>query len=219
MELQFSITPEYTALKLAEQLELELRKDEEKTARRMHWLEHWHKKLLGPLLFSLLLVAGALAMYFPAQQITPGKIIATLVYTLILTLLWRRFSGQWLTRLRAGVSASYAKPRKNFRGTQERLIKARLHIVLKSIEGTYRLQLGDQGFVMINGKGAQSGLDWDQIVSFKENADFYFLACAKLEAKKQLYMVAKHSDLMEPEAYQQGLALLLEKCPIAPQPA
>jgi hypothetical protein len=78
MELQFSITPEYTALKLAEQLELELRKDEEKTARRMHWLEHWHKKLLGPLLFSLLLVAGALAMYFPAQQITPGKIIAAL---------------------------------------------------------------------------------------------------------------------------------------------
>ncbi|WP_139217393.1 hypothetical protein [Pseudomonas sp. NFPP07] len=66
---------------------------------------------------------------------------------------------------------------------------------------------------MSNTKGGKSTLAWKQIAHLRETPAFYTVASAELEHKGLVCRIAKHSDLMPPQEYRQGLQQFLSKCP------
>lgn len=217
MELQFSITPAHTEIRLAEKLRQEMLKHDQQQARIMGRVAHWQSRLLGPLMLVLCLVGAVLAIYFPERRFTPEKVVALVLFALIFIPLWWRYSGRWLQHLQARIAANHAKPRAPLRGLNQRLIESRLRASLKAAEGIYCLTFDDQGFTLSNAKGGKSALAWEQIAHLRETPDFYAVACAELEHKGLAYRIAKHSDLMQPQEYQQGLQQFLSKCPVTPE--
>lgn len=213
MELHFTITPEHTQIRIGEQLEREMLKHDEQQAQLMGCVARLQDCLLAPLLFVLCLVGGMLAIYFPERQFTPQKIITMVLFGAIFAVFWWFFSSRWLGHLRARMAASGAQPRAPLRGANQRLIEAKLRINLKSVEGAYRLLLDDQGFSLINAKGAKGGLAWGKIVRLKETPDFYSVASAESDRKDKAYHIPKRSDVMDAEQYQQGLTLFLSRVP------
>jgi hypothetical protein len=213
MELQFTITPEHTEIRIGELLESEMLKHDQQQARLLGHVARLQDRLLAPLLFGLCLVGGLLAIYFPERQFSNQKIIAMALFGVIFAVFWWFFSGRLLSHPRARIAASRAKPRAPLRGANQRLIEAKLRINLKAAEGDYRLLFDDQGFSLINAKGAKGGLAWGKIVRFKETPDFYSVACAALNRKGKAYHIPRHSDVMDADQYQQGLALFLSRVP------
>lgn len=90
----------------------------------------------------------------------------------IFAVFWWFFSSRWLGHLRARMAASGAKPRTPLRGTNQRLIEAKLRINLKAAEGAYRLLLDDQGFSLINAKGEKGGLAWGRLCVSRKRLTF-----------------------------------------------
>jgi hypothetical protein len=215
MELQFTITPEHTQIRIGELLEREMLKHDQLQARLLGYVARGQDRLLAPLLFVLCPVGGMLAIYFPERQFTPQKIISMVLSGVIFVVVWWFFSGRLLRRLRALLAASHAKPRTTFRGANQRLIEIKLRTNLKAAEGAYRLLFDDEGFSLINtkGRGAKGGLAWRKIVRLKETPDFYSVACAELDRKGKFYHIPKHSDVMDADQYQQGLELFLSRVP------
>jgi hypothetical protein len=213
MELQFTITPAHTQIRLAELLEREMLKHDQQQARLLGYVERMQDRLLSPLLFALCLVVGALAIYFPERQLTAEKVISMVLFGVIFAPLWWFFSGRLLRYLSTRMAANRTKPRASLRGLNQRLIEAKLRTNLKAAEGNYRLQLDDKGFTMISTKGIKSGLTWGQVVRVKEKSDFYFVACAELDREGKAYLIPRHSDAMDAEQYQQGLKLFLSRVP------
>lgn len=213
LELQFTITPAHTQIRLAELLEREMLKHDQQLSKMHGNVERLQDRLLAPLLFALCLVAGALAIYFSERQFTAEKVVSMVLFGVILVpLLWFG-SGRLLPYLRARIAANRTKPRATFRGLNQRLIETRLRTNLKAAEGAYCLQFDDQGFTVIRPKGIKSGLPWEQIARVREKPDFYLVACAELDRKGKAYLIPKHSDAMDAERYQQGLILFLSRVP------
>lgn len=213
MELQFTITPEHTQLRVNELLERELLKDDELQARLLGHVARVQDRLLSPLLFLLGLAGGMLAIYFPARESSPQKLISMALFGVIFVVFWWCFSARLLSHLRNRIADNRAKSRAPFRRTNQRLIEMKLRIPLKAAEGAYRLKFDDEGFSLINAKGANGGLAWGKIVRFKETPDFYSVACAELNRKGKAYHIPKRSDVMDAEQYQQGLELFLSRVP------
>ncbi|WP_095162803.1 YcxB family protein [Pseudomonas sp. Irchel 3F5] len=216
MELHYSITPAHTRTWIAERLEQELLKQDQQQAQAMANVARWQSRLVGPLMFTLCLVGGMLAIYFPEQRFTPQKVITMAMFGLIFIPLWWRFSGRWIKHLQSRIAANHTKPRAPLRGLNQRLIEARLRAPLKSVESTYCLSFDEQGFTLDKACGGKSSLTWDQIVQVQETPYFYLVACAKMVNQGVACVVVKDSDLMPAEEYQQGLQAFLSQCPVAP---
>lgn len=212
MELHYSITPAHTEAWIAEPLKQELLRDDQQHVRAMTLFAQWQSRFIGPLMFTLCLFGGCLAIYFPEQKFTAQKVIAMVLFALIFTPLWWCFSGRWVKHLQARIAATPIKPQAPLRGLSQRLIETRL----RAVEGTYYLNFDDQGFTLLNARGAQSSLAWEQIVHIQEIPDFYLVACADMLRQDVACFIAKHSDLMPADDYQQGLHAFLSKCPVAP---
>ncbi|MET0775642.1 MAG: YcxB family protein [Pseudomonas mandelii] len=213
MELQFTITPAHTQIRLAVLLEREMQKHDQQQIQLMGYVERMQDHLLSPLLFALCLGVGALAIYFPERQLTSEKVISMVLFGVVFAPLWWFFSGRLLGYLSTRMTANRTKPRAPLRGLNQRLIETRLRTNLEAAEGDYRLQLDDKGFTMISPKGIKSGLAWGQVVRVKESFDFYFISCAELDRKGKAYLIPRHSDAMDAEQYQQGLKLFLSRVP------
>ncbi|WPN55495.1 YcxB family protein [Pseudomonas sp. P9_31] len=215
MELQFTITPEHTEIRIGELLEREMLKHDQQQARLLSYVARLQDRLLAPLLFVLCLAGGMLAIYFPERPLTPQKIISMVLYGVIFMVVWWFFSGRLLRRLQARLAASHAKPRTTFRITNRHLIEIKLRNNLRAAEGAYRLLFDDEGFSLINtkGRGAKGELAWGKIVRLKETPDFYSVASAELDRKGKFYHIPKHSDVMDADQYQKGLKLFLSRVP------
>ncbi|AZC25198.1 hypothetical protein [Pseudomonas sessilinigenes] len=211
MELQYRLTPAHTEARLAETLPQALLEHDQLQTRISSVTSRWQGRLLGPLILLLSLIAAPLALYFPERRFTPEKIIALVLCALIFIPLWWRFSGRWVQRLQART-----RNRTPLRSLNHRLIEARLRAPLKAIEGVYHLTFDDQGFSLSKPPRAKSSLTWGQIVLLREAANFYDVADAQMQRKGQACRIAKHSELMDAEEYQQGLQAFLSHCPVAP---
>ncbi|MFW9081543.1 hypothetical protein ACOI9X_20080 [Pseudomonas sp. P2757] len=217
MELQFTITPEHTQMRIGKLLEQEMLKDDQLHARVTGYVNHQQDRLLAPLMFFLGLSAGALAIYFPARELSPEKFISLALFAVIFGLCWWRFSGRLLGRLRNRIASNRTKkPRMPFRSASQRLIELKLRTQLKATEGAYRLEFDDHGFTLIHttGKSTQCTLAWAQIVRLKITPDFCSVACAKLDSKGEAYHIPRHSDVMDADMYQQCLEVFLSRVPV-----
>ncbi|WP_460422166.1 YcxB family protein [Pseudomonas sp. ZL2] len=216
MELHYSITPAHIQAWIAEPLKQEMLKHDQQQAQAMANVARWQRRLVGPLMFALCLVGGMLALYFPERRFTAQNVIAMVLFALIFIPLWWRFSGRWIKHLQARIAANHAKPRAPLRGLNQRLIETRLRAPLKSVESTYCLSFDDQGFTLDKARGGKSTLAWEQIVRLQETPDFYLVASADMMRQGVACLIAKHSDLMPAEEYQQGLQAFLSQCPVTP---
>ncbi|WP_426234163.1 YcxB family protein [Pseudomonas sp. TWP3-2] len=217
MELQFTITPEHTQMRIGKLLEQEMLKDDQLHARVTGCVNRQQDRLLAPLMFFLGLGAGALAIYFPARELSPQKIISMALFAMVFGVCWWLFSRRLLGRLRNRIASNRAKkPRMPFRSASQRLIELKLRTQLKATEGAYRLEFDEHGFTLINmkGKSTQCTLAWAQIVRLKMTPDFYCIACAKLDSKGKAYHIPRHSDVMDADMYQQGLEVFLSRVPV-----
>ncbi|KTC40807.1 hypothetical protein AO265_12085 [Pseudomonas sp. ABAC61] len=212
MELHYSITPAHTEAWIAEPLKQELLRDDQQHVQAMTTFARWQSRFIGPVMFTLCLVGGCLSIYFPERTFTPEKVIAMVAFALIFIPLWWRFSGRGVKHLQARIAATPIKPQAPLRGLSQRLIETRL----RAVEGTYCLNFDDQGFTLLNARGGQSSLAWEQIASLQEIADFYLVADADMAREGMACFIAKRSDLMPVEEYQQRLQGFLSKCPVAP---
>jgi len=223
MELQFTITPAHTAARIAPQLAREMQQHDQhmgKVTRLQNRLAaSLVPRLVSALAFTLPLAGGLAAIYFPQRVFSAEKIIAMVLFSLIFGLGWWLFSGRWLKRLQDNIKLKPIPSGTPLRGLNQRLVEAKLRIPLKAAEGAYRLLLDDQGFTLIHANGATGGLAWEQVTYLEQSPDFYCLACTELHRQGKAYNIPKHSDAMDPDEYQRGLALLLEKCPVALGPA
>jgi len=211
MELLFTITPAHTECRLQAALQREMQQHARQQAALQARMAGWQERWLAPLLLCLGLGGGLLAIARPGQPLSPEKIIAMLVSTVLCVLLWKRYSARLLGALRAH-RATRQPP---LQGLHRKLVRAGLRAHLQRLEGGYRLQLDDQGFTLIHDRGARERLEWAQIARLQATPDFYKVACARLAAKGKAYHIPRHSDAMDPAAYRQGLALWLSKCPVA----
>ncbi|WP_414159226.1 hypothetical protein ACMGG8_04295 [Pseudomonas sp. BNK-45] len=211
MELQYRLTPAHTEARLAEKLPQALLEHDQLETRISSATSRWQGRLLGPLILLLCLIAAPLALYFPERRFTPEKIIALVLCALIFIPLWWRFSGRLIQRLQART-----RHRTPLRGLNHRLIEARLRVPLKAVEGTYHLSFDDQGFTLSKPPRAKSSMTWEQVVYLREAANFYDVASAEMQRKDQACRIAKHSELMDAEEYQQGLQAFLSQCPVPP---
>ncbi|UVM24459.1 YcxB family protein [Pseudomonas wadenswilerensis] len=216
MELHYSITPAHIQAWIAEPLKQEMLKHDQQQAQAMANVARWQRRLVGPLMFALCLVGGMLALYFPERRFTAQNVIAMVLFALIFIPLWWRFSGRWIKHLQARIAANHAKPRAPLRGLNQRLIETRLRAPLKSVESTYCLSFDDQGFTLDKARSGKSTLAWEQIARLQETPDFYLVAGADMVRQGVACLIAKHSDLMPAEEYQQGLQAFLSQCPVAP---
>ncbi|WP_327437780.1 YcxB family protein [Pseudomonas donghuensis] len=216
MELQYSITSAHIQAWIAEPLKQEMLKHDQQQAQAMANVARWQSRLVGPLMFALCLIGGMLALYFPERRFTAQNVIAMVLFALIFIPLWWRFSGRWIKHLQSRIAANHAKPRAPLRGLNQRLIETRLRAPLKSVESTYCLSFDDQGFSLDKARGGKSTLAWEQIVRLQETPDFYLVASADMVRQGVACLIAKHSDLMPAEEYQQGLQAFLSQCPVAP---
>lgn len=214
MELHYRITPDHLQSLIAEALKQELLKQDAQQARALATFARWQSRLIGPLMFALCLIGALLAVYLPERRITPEKAIALLLFTLVFIPLWWRFSGRWLGHLQARIAANHAKPRAPVRGLNQRLIEARLRVPLKSAQDTYKLSFDDQGFTLDKARGGKTVLAWEQVVHLLETPDFYHVASADMRAKGMACLIARHSELMPADDYQQGLQAFLSHCPV-----
>ncbi|MEB0229032.1 hypothetical protein [Pseudomonas sp. 10S4] len=213
MELQFTITPKHTQVRVNEQLEQEMLKDDQLQARMLGYVMRFQNLLLGPLLFLLGLAGGMLAIYLPAREFSPQKIISMALFGVIFVVIWWFCSGRLLSKLRERIADNRAKPRAPFRRANQRLIEMKLRIPLKAVEGAYRLRLDDHGFTLINAKGGKGGLAWGEIVRLKVTPDFYSVACVKLDRKGKYFHIPRYSNDMDADQYHQGLELFLSRVP------
>lgn len=212
MELHYRITPAHTEAWIAEPLKQELLKGDQQHVRAMSTFAQWQGRFIGLVMFTLCLLGGCLSIYFPERRLTPEKVIAMVLFALIFIPLWWRFSGRWIKHLQNRIAATPIKPQAPLRGLSQHLIETRLRVV----EGTYYLNFDHQGFTLLNARGGQSSLAWDQIVRVQEIDDFYLVADADMVRQGTACFIAKHSDLMPVEEYQQKLQGFLSKCPVAP---
>ena len=125
----------------------------------MGWQERW----LAPLVLCLGLGGGLLAIARPGQPLSPEKIIAMLVSTVLCILLWKRYSARLLGALRQHQAMRQAP----LQGLLRKLVRAGLRARLRRMEGGYRLQLDDQGFTLIHDRGARERLEWAQIARLR----------------------------------------------------
>lgn len=200
MELQFTITPAHTAIRLEAALQREIAQLQGQQRRAVAHVAHWQSRWLSPLLYWLCLGAGLLAESY----------IAMLVWVLLFTLLWRRYA----PRLLGGVSARQPP----LQGLHQRLTRSMLQTALRREEGRWRLLLDAQGFTLVHARRhppRQARTAWADIVRLQATPDFYCLATAALAAQGKAYHLPRHSDAMDPARYQRELALWLQRCPAA----
>lgn len=204
MELQFTITPAHTAIRLEAALQREIAQLQGQQRRAVAHVAHWQSRWLSPLLYWLCLGAGLLAESY----------IAMLVWVLLFTLLWRRYA----PRLLGGVSARQTGRQPPLQGLHQRLTRSMLQTALRREEGRWRLLLDAQGFTLVHAgrhPPRQARTAWADIVRLQATPDFYCLATAALAAQGKAYHLPRHSDAMDPALYQQELALWLQRCPVA----
>lgn len=204
MELQFTITPAHTAIRLEAALQREIARLQGQQRRAVAHVAHWQSRWLSPLLYWLCLGAGLLAESY----------IAMLVWVLLFTLLWRRYA----PRLLGGVSARQTDRQPPLQGLHQRLTRSMLQTALRREEGRWRLLLDAQGFTLVHAgrpPPRQARTAWADIVRLQATPDFYCLATAALAAQGKAYHLPRHSDAMDPALYQQQLALWLQRCPVA----
>lgn len=121
MELQFTITPAHTAIRLEAALQREIARLHGQQRRAVAHVAHWQSRWLSPLLYWLCLGAGLLAESY----------IAMLVWVLLFTLLWRRYA----PRLLGGVSARQTDRQPPLQGLHQRLTRSMLQTALQREEG------------------------------------------------------------------------------------
>lgn len=204
MELQFTITPAHTAIRLEAALQREIARLHGQQRRAVAHVAHWQSRWLSPLLYWLCLGAGLLAESY----------VAMLVWVLLFTLLWRRYA----PRLLGGVSARQTDRQPPLQGLHQRLTRSMLQTALRREEGRWRLLLDAQGFTLVHAgrpPPRQARTAWADIVRLQATPDFYCLATAALAAQGKAYHLPRHSDAMDPALYQQQLALWLQRCPVA----
>jgi len=214
MELQFTITPAHTAIRLEAALQREIAQLQGQQRRAVAHVAHWQNRWLSPLLYWLCLGAGLLAIARPGRALQAESYIAMLVWVLLFTLLWRRYA----PRLLGGVSARQTGRQPPLQGLHQRLTRSMLQTALRREEGRWRLLLDAQGFTLVHaGRNPprQARTAWTDIVRLQATPDFYCLATAALAAQGKAYHLPRHSDAMDPALYQQQLALWLQRCPVA----
>lgn len=214
MELQFTITPTHTAIRLEAALQREIAQLQGQHSRVAAKVAHWQNRWLGPLLYWLCLGAGLLAIARPGRTLQAESYIAMLVWVLLLTLLWRRCA----KRLLGGLRARQTGRQPPLQGLHQRLTRSMLQTALQREEGRWRLLLDAQGFTLVHAGRSTSPpvhTAWTDIVRLRATPDFYCLATAALAAQGKAYHLPRHSDAMDPALYQQQLALWLQRCPVA----
>lgn len=214
MELQFTITPAHTAIRLEAALQHEIAQLQVQQTRAAAKVAHWQNRWLSPLLYWLCLGAGLLAIARPGRALQAESYIAVLVFVLLFTLLWRRYA----PRLLGGIRARQTSRQPPLQGLHQRLARSLLQAALRREEGRWRLLLEAQGFALVHTRRSTSPpvhTAWADIVRLQATPDFYCLTTAKLAAQGKAYHLPRHSDAMEPALYQQQLALWLQRCPVA----
>ncbi|WP_447790620.1 hypothetical protein [Pseudomonas farris] len=134
MELQFTITPEHTQIRVGELLEREMLKHDQQQARLLGYVTRLQDRVLAPLLFGLCLVVGLLAIYFPERQLSTQKFISMALFGVIFVVFWWFYSGRLLRHLRARIAANRAKPSTPLRGANQRLTEIKLRTNLKPLK-------------------------------------------------------------------------------------
>lgn len=203
MELQFTITPAHTAIRLEAALQREIAQLQGQQRRAVAHVAHWQSRWLSPLLYWLCLGASLLAKSY----------ITMLVWVLLFTLLWRRYA----PRLLGGVSARQTGRQPPLQGLHQRLTRSMLQTALQREEGRWRLLLDAQGFTLVHARRnplRQTRAAWADIVHLQATPDFYWLATAAQAAQGKAYHLPRHSDAMDPALYQRQLALWLQRCPV-----
>lgn len=214
MELQFTITPAHTAIRLEAALQREIAQLQGQQRRAVAHVAHWQNRWLSPLLYWLCLGAGLLTIARPGRALQAESYIAMLVWVLLFTLLWRRYA----PRLLGGIRARQTSHQPPLQGLHQRLTRSMLQTALRREEGRWRLLLDAQGFTLVHaGRNPprQARTAWADIVRLQATPDFYCLATAALAAQGKAYHLPRHSDAMDPARYQQELALWLQRCPVA----
>ena len=179
MELLFTITPAHTDCRLQAALQREMQQHAQQQAALQARILGWQERWLSPLVLCLGLGGGLLAIARPGQPLSPEKIIAMLVSTVLCILLWKRYSARLLGALRQHQAMRQAP----LQGLLRKLVRAGLRARLRRMEGGYRLQLDDQGFTLIHDRGARERLEWAQIARLQATPDFYKVASARLAAE------------------------------------
>ena len=208
MELQFTITPAHTAIRLEAALQREIAQLQGQQRRAVAHVAHWQSRWLSPLLYWLCLGAGLLAESY----------IAMLVWVLLFTLLWRRYAPRLLGGVSARQTGSQTDRQPPLQGLHQRLTRSMLQTALRREEGRWRLLLDAQGFTLVHAgrpPPRQARTAWADIVRLQATPDFYCLATAALAAQGKAYHLPRHSDAMDPALYQQQLALWLQRCLVA----
>jgi len=212
MELQFTLTPEHTQLRVQAALNREMHKRDEVLARLQGPVARVQERILLPLLLIIFVIAGLLVITSPEQAIPPGKTIPLALSGIAFILFWWFGAGPLRRYLRTRF-APKQDGNAQLRTFEQRLLEAKLRTTLKASEGTYYLRFDDEGFTLNRAKGAEDTLAWHEIVRFTETADFYGVAGAKQDRLGKAYCIPRHSDAMDTQQYQQGLAQFLSHIP------
>lgn len=218
MELQFTITPAHTAIRLEAALQREIAQLQGQQRRAVAHVAHWQNRWLSPLLYWLCLGAGLLAIARPGRTLPAASYLTMLLFGLVFTWLWRRYAKPLLGGIRARQSGSQTDRQPPLQGLHQRLTRSMLQTALRREEGRWRLLLDAQGFTLVHAEcdpPRQARTAWADIVHLQATPDFYCLATAALAAQGKAYHLPRHSDAMDPALYQQELALWLQRCPVA----
>lgn len=217
MELQFTITPAHTAVRLEAALQREIAQLQGQQRRAVAHVAHWQSRWLSPLLYWLCLGAGVLAIARPGRALSATTYTAMLLFVLLFTWLWRRYARPLLDSIRARQTGRQPP----LQALHERLTRRMLQAALRREEGRWRLLLDAQGFTLVHaGRNPprQARTAWADIVRLQATPVFYCLATAALAAQGKAYHLPRHSDAMDPALYQRELALWLQRCPVALEP-
>lgn len=211
-ELRYTITAAHTRHWVDEALEREMRRDDALAER----LGGMQQRAVLPMLMLLPACGAGWLLIHRGATLETGITLA--LAALLLVPAWH-LARPFAARLRSTMARQQADSTATGRPLNRALARLTLSMRFKRLQGAYRVQFDAQGMQVSRAGQRPASLRWNEGVHVRETDAFVVVACAALHRRGQAYWIPKDTDAMDPAAYRQGMAGLLDHCRAAPRTA
>ncbi|MFI8582041.1 hypothetical protein [Ectopseudomonas khazarica] len=208
MEIHFELTHEDVQTLIDETVDVRVkRNDTDFTA-----LADWQGRYLSKLLIGLSLTGAALSPWLLYDRYTVESIIA-LVLVLPLALIFRRRYSTGLVAFCQKRSQPWEqRTRRHSHASLSASMRKRMEHARTTLSGVHTWHITPDTLKIVLPNGQQSVIPRRSLVHLNQTPSFYRLATRAQKLMGIAYVLPKQSRVMDTSDYEQGVAVLLERC-------
>ncbi|WAJ37005.1 hypothetical protein OU800_20740 [Pseudomonas sp. GOM7] len=208
MEVHFELTPEDVQTLIDETVDARVKRN----GTYFTALTDWQGRYLARLLMGLGLLGAALSPWLLYGRYTVESIIALVLVLPLAFIILRRYSTDLVAFCQKRGQEREQRIRLRSHTSLSASMRKRMEHARTTLPGVHTWHITPDTLQIVLPNGQQSVIPRRPLVHLSQTASFYRLATRAQKLMGVAYVLPKQSRVMDTDDYEQGVAMLLERC-------